>query len=97
VAELTQALTARVWVEQAKGALVATEGLDPAAASERLRARAGAPQRTVADLAREVVQDARLRPARRTLGRMGHPPPRAGTTTARDRASGWLQVGRPEC
>jgi hypothetical protein len=30
VAELTQALTARVWVEQAKGALVATEGLDPA-------------------------------------------------------------------
>ena len=41
VAELTQALTARVWVEQAKGALVATEGLDPAAASERLRARAG--------------------------------------------------------
>ena len=41
VAELTQALTARVWVEQARGALVATEGLDPAAASERLRARAG--------------------------------------------------------
>jgi hypothetical protein len=58
VAELTQALTARVWVEQAKGALVATEGLDPAAASERLRARAGAWQRTVADVAREVVQDA---------------------------------------
>src|SRR5512133_1932569 len=58
VAELTQALTARVWVEQAKGALVATEGLDPAAASERLRARAGASQRTVADVAREVVQAA---------------------------------------
>jgi GAF domain-containing protein len=58
VAELTQALTARVWVEQAKGALVAAEGLDPAAASERLRARAGASQRTVADVAREVVQDA---------------------------------------
>jgi hypothetical protein len=58
VAELTQALTARVWVEQAKGALVATEGLDPAAASERLRARAGASQRTVAEVAREVVQDA---------------------------------------
>jgi GAF domain-containing protein len=58
VAELAQALTARVWVEQAKGALVATEGLDPAAASERLRARAGASQRTVADVAREVVQDA---------------------------------------
>jgi GAF domain-containing protein len=58
VAELTQALTARVWVEQAKGALVATEGLDLAVASERLRARAGASQRTVADVAREVVQDA---------------------------------------
>jgi GAF domain-containing protein len=57
-AELTQALTAQVWVEQARGALVATEGLDPAAASERLRARAGASQRTVADVAREVVQDA---------------------------------------
>src|SRR6266540_3989367 len=58
VVELTQALTARVWVEQAKGALMATEGLDSAAASERLRARAGASQRTVADVAREVVQDA---------------------------------------
>jgi GAF domain-containing protein len=58
VAELTQALTARVWVEQARGALVATEGLDPAAAGERLRARAGASQRTVVDVAREVVQAA---------------------------------------
>jgi CBS domain-containing protein len=58
VAELTRALPARVWVEQAKGALVATEGLDPAAASQRLRDRAGASQRTVADVAREVVQDA---------------------------------------
>jgi hypothetical protein len=57
-AELTQALTAQVWVEQARGALVATEGLDPAAAGERLRARAGASQRTVADVAREVVQAA---------------------------------------
>jgi GAF domain-containing protein len=58
VAELTRELTVRVWVEQAKGALVATEGLDPAAASQRLHARAGASQRTVADVAREVVQDA---------------------------------------
>jgi GAF domain-containing protein len=57
-AELTLALTAGVWVEQAKGALVATEGLDLAAASERLRARAEVSQRTVADVAREVVQDA---------------------------------------
>jgi ANTAR domain/GAF domain len=58
VAELTRALTARFWVEQAKGALVATEGVDLAAASERLHARAGASQRSVADVAREVVQDA---------------------------------------
>jgi len=58
VVELTQALTARVWVEQAKGALMATEGLDSAAVGERLRARAGASRRTVADVAREVVQDA---------------------------------------
>jgi GAF domain-containing protein len=58
VAELTQSLSARVWVEQARGALVASEGLDPAAAGERLRARAGASQCTVADVAREVVQDA---------------------------------------
>ena len=58
MAQLTRALTARVWVEQAKGAPVATEGLDPAAASERLHVRAEATQRTVADVAREVVQDA---------------------------------------
>ena len=57
VAELTQALTARVWVEQAKGALVATEGLDPAAGASGC-ARAGASQHTLADVAREVVQDA---------------------------------------
>jgi hypothetical protein len=63
VAELTQALTARVWVEQAKGALVATEGLDPAAASERLRARAGASQRTVADVARAEHAEAALEAA----------------------------------
>jgi len=45
-------------VEQAKGALGATEGLDPGALSQRLRGRAGASQRTVADVAREVVQNA---------------------------------------
>jgi hypothetical protein len=44
--------------DRATGALVATEGLDPAAASQRLRARAEASQRTVAEVAREVVQDA---------------------------------------
>jgi GAF domain-containing protein len=80
VVELTQALTARVWVEQAKGALVATEGLDLAVASQRLRARARASQRTVADVAREVVQDAQRdrtavpRPGPRTPRRRWRPP-----------------------
>jgi GAF domain-containing protein len=73
VAELTQALTARVWVEQARGALVATEGLDPAAAGERLRARAGASQRTVADVAREVVQDAQAAASEKDAGADGPP------------------------
>jgi hypothetical protein len=83
-AELTQALTARVWVEQAKGALVATEGLDPAAASERLRARAGASQRTVADVAREVVQDAqRDRTAVMAAERARSRAPRPGPSTPR--------------
>jgi hypothetical protein len=50
--------SAAVMVEQAKGALVATEGLDLTAASQPLRARAGASRRTVAEVAREVVQDA---------------------------------------
>src|SRR5215216_401262 len=80
VAELTQALPVRVWVEQARGALVATEGLDPAAASERLRARAGASQRTVADVAREVVQDAQRD---RTAGMAAE---RAGSRAAEARA-----------
>src|SRR5918993_1370047 len=34
----------------------------------------------------------RPRPARRKLGRMGRPPTPVPATTARDRASGWLQV-----
>jgi GAF domain-containing protein len=86
VAELTQALTVRVWMEQAKGALVATEGLDPAAASQRLRARAEASQRTVAEVAREVVQDAQRdrtaviaverAPSRAAEARAGLPPGR---------------------
>ena len=58
VAELTQALTLGSGWSRPRGRWWATEGLDPGAASERLRARAGASQRTVADVAREVVQDA---------------------------------------
>jgi GAF domain-containing protein len=98
VAELTRALTARVWVEQAKGALVATEGLDPAAASERLRVRAGASQRSVADVAREVVQDAQRDrtavltawdPGSRSRSRYGCRPPGLGHWRARRAGAAW--------
>jgi GAF domain-containing protein len=58
VAQLRGALANRVWVEQAKGVLAATEGVTPEAAFGRLRARARASRRRVADPAREVVQEA---------------------------------------
>jgi GAF domain-containing protein len=40
VAQLRQALTSRVWIEQAKGVLAATRGVSPDEAFQRLRARA---------------------------------------------------------
>jgi len=58
VAQLRKALASRVWIEQAKGVVVATQGLTPDAAFEQLRGRARSSQRRVADLAREVVQEA---------------------------------------
>jgi hypothetical protein len=58
VAQLQQALTSRVWTEQAKGVLAATRGTDPEVAFQQLRARARASSRRLAELAREVVQDA---------------------------------------
>jgi ANTAR domain/GAF domain len=58
VAQVQQAMTSRVWIEQAKGVLAATQGSDPEAAFQQLRARARASSRKLADLAREVVQDA---------------------------------------
>jgi GAF domain-containing protein len=58
VAQLRQALTSRVWIEQAKGVLAATQGTDPQAAFQQLRTRARASSRKLAELAREVVQDA---------------------------------------
>jgi GAF domain-containing protein len=58
VAQLRQAMTSRIWIEQAKGVLAATQGSDPEAAFQQLRARARASSRKLADLAREVVQDA---------------------------------------
>jgi len=58
VAQLRQALANRVWVEQAKGVLAATKGVTPEAAFGQLRARARSARRRLADLAREVVQEA---------------------------------------
>jgi GAF domain-containing protein len=58
VAQLRQALTSRVWIEQAKGVLAATQGVSPEAAFQQLRARARASSRRLAEVAQEVVQDA---------------------------------------
>jgi hypothetical protein len=58
VAQLRRALSSRVWIEQAKGVLVASQGVTPEAAFEQLRARARSSRRRVADLANEVVQEA---------------------------------------
>jgi hypothetical protein len=58
VAQLRQALASRVWIEQAKGVLVATRGVSPDAAFQQLRKRARSSSRKLADLAREVVQEA---------------------------------------
>jgi signal transduction protein with GAF and PtsI domain len=58
VAQLRRALTSRVWIEQAKGVLAATEGVDPDAAFQQLRRRARSSSRKLADLAQEVVQEA---------------------------------------
>ncbi len=58
VAQLRQALTSRVWIEQAKGVLAATQGTSPDAAFEQLRARARSSSRKLIEVAQEVVQDA---------------------------------------
>jgi GAF domain-containing protein len=58
VAQLRRALASRVWIEQAKGVLVATGGVSPDAAFQQLRRRARSSSRKVADLAQEVVQAA---------------------------------------
>jgi chromosome segregation ATPase len=58
VAQLQQALTSRIWIEQAKGVLAATQGVSPDEAFGQLRRRARASSRRLAEVAREVVQDA---------------------------------------
>jgi hypothetical protein len=58
VAQLRRALASRVWIEQAKGVLVATWGVSPDEAFQQLRTQARSSSRKLADLAREVVQEA---------------------------------------
>jgi GAF domain-containing protein len=58
VAQLRQALTSRIWIEQAKGVLAAIQGTDPEAAFQQLRARARSSSRKLAEVAHEVVQGA---------------------------------------
>jgi len=56
MAQLRQALTSRV--EQAKGVLAATQEVTPDEGFQQLRTRARSSSRKLADLAREVVQQA---------------------------------------
>jgi PAS domain S-box-containing protein len=54
-AQLQTALDSRVLIEQAKGFLSASFGLDPDAAFQRLRSEARSSHRTIHDVAREVM------------------------------------------
>ena len=56
--QLQLALDSRAIIEQAKGVLVAQDGLNPREAFEKLRARARQSRRRVSDVAGDVVRDA---------------------------------------
>ena len=83
VVQLRQALTSRVWIEQAKGVLAATQGSDPDAAFQQLREKARATSRKLADVAQEVVQDAQ----RARLAALADQDPRARDAEARAQAA----------
>jgi GAF domain-containing protein len=57
VAQLRQALASRVWIEQAKGMLAATQGVTLDEAFRQLRGRARSSSRKLAEVAQEVVQE----------------------------------------
>jgi ANTAR domain/GAF domain len=57
VGQLRQALTSRIWIEQAKGMVAATEGVSLDQAFRQLRGRARSSSRKLADVAQEVVQE----------------------------------------
>jgi len=61
--QLERALDARTLVEQAKGVLVARDGVSPRDAFERIRTEARRSRRKVADVARDVLQEAGARHA----------------------------------
>jgi GAF domain-containing protein len=58
VTQLRQALTSRIWIEQAKGIVAATEAVTLDQAFGRLRVRARSSSRNLADVCQEVVQEA---------------------------------------
>jgi hypothetical protein len=57
VAQLRRALASRVWIEQAKGMVAATQGVTLDQAFHQLRVRARSSSRKLAEVAQEVVQD----------------------------------------
>jgi hypothetical protein len=56
VAQLRQALTSRIWIEQDKGMLAATQGVTLDQAFQQLRGRARSSSRKLAEVAQEAVQ-----------------------------------------
>jgi ANTAR domain/GAF domain len=57
VAQLRQALSSRVWIEQAKGMVAATQGVTLDEAFQQLRGRARSSSRKLTAVAQEVVQE----------------------------------------
>jgi hypothetical protein len=56
VGQLRQALASRVWIEQAKGMVAASEGVTLDRAFQQIRGRARSSSRKLAEVAQEVVQ-----------------------------------------
>jgi hypothetical protein len=100
VAQLRRALTGRVWIEQAKGMVAATQGVTLDQAFQQLRGRARASSRRLAEVAQEVVQQVqRERVAAKrwmTLG-CGRPRRVPGTPNRRSRRPrpGWPDAPPP--
>jgi hypothetical protein len=57
VGQLRQALASRVWIEQAKGMVAATQGVTLDEAFQQLRGRARSSSRRLAEVAQEVIQE----------------------------------------